>query len=90
MTPLLSAVTNRAKRVVYGASQAARIAWYTGHYAYGRRLMGPLTEPGEAPYAEEFGPLDRERLKTSFRQLFRADWKNIEAGHYKMPPDLRR
>ena len=51
------------KRAVYGAAQAARVLWYTGHYAAGRRLMGPLTEPGEAPYAEEFSPLDRHRLK---------------------------
>lgn len=90
MAPLTAALSNGAKRAAYGAAQAARVLWYTGHYAYGRRLMGPLTDPGEAPYAEEFGPLDRERLKTSFRDLFTADWKNIEAGLYKMPAELAR
>ena len=87
---LVSSIAGGAKRAAYGAAQAARILWYTGHYAYGRRVMGPLTEPGEAPYAEEFGPLDRERLKTSFRELFRQDWKNIETGEYKLPIDMRR
>lgn len=83
-------IAHGARRAAYSAAQAARVLWYTGHYAYGRRLMGPLTDPGEAPYAEEFGPLDRERLKTAFRDLFQEDWKNIEKGEYKMPGELRR
>ncbi|MEX6633194.1 class I SAM-dependent methyltransferase [Hyphococcus lacteus] len=90
MAPLNTMIANGAKRAAYGASQAARVLWYTGHYAYGRRLMGPLTEPGEAPYAEEFGPLDRDRLKSSFKELFHRDWKNIEAGEYKLPKESRR
>ncbi len=79
-----------AKRAVYSASQLARIAWYTGHYLAGRRKMGPLTRPGEAPYAEESSPLDRDRLKQVFHQLFRDDWRNINAGEYKMPLEMRR
>ena len=79
-----------ARRAFYSASQMARIAWYTGHYMAGRRKMGPLTRPGEAPPAAEFAPLDRERLKSAFRELFKADWRNIEAGLYKMPLELRR
>ena len=35
-----------AKRAAYGASQLARIAWFTGHYAAGRRRMGPEREDG--------------------------------------------
>lgn len=87
---MINALAMGARRLVYGAGQAARVLWYTGHYAYGRRVMGPLTDPGEAPYAEEFGPLDRDRLKTAFRDLFKTDWRNIEAGVYKMPRELRR
>ncbi len=90
MAALSTVIANGAKRAAYGAAQAARVLWYTGHYAYGRRKMGPLTEPGAAPYAEEFGSLDRQRLKDSFRELFRRDWKNIEAGLYKLPVDLRQ
>ena len=90
MAPLNSAIAIGAKRIAYGATQAARILWYTGHYMAGRRMVGPLTEPGEAPYADEFGPLDRARLKTAFRELFKTDWKNIEAGLYKLPPEMRQ
>ena len=79
-----------AKRAVYGASQAARILWYTGHYFAGRRKMGPVTDPGVAPAADEFGPLDRKRLRESFRELFRADWRNIAAGEYRLPRDMTR
>ena len=89
ITAMTSRFPNPAKRLHYAAGQAARVLWYTGHYAYGRRVMGPLTEPGEAPYAEEFEPLDRTRLKDSFRELFRDDWKNIQNGVYKMPRELR-
>lgn len=90
MARLTANIANGAKHAAYAAGQAARILWHTGHYAAGRRLMGPLSHPGEAPYAEEFGALDRARLKQSFRELFRRDWKNIEAGLYKMPAELRR
>ena len=89
MTALNTLIANGARRAAYGFGQTARVLWYTGHYAVGRRVMGPLTAPGEAPYAEEFASLDRKRLKGSFRALFREDWKNIEAGRYKMPLELR-
>ena len=89
MAALNTMFANGARRAAYGAAQAARVLWYTGHYAAGRRLMGPLTAPGDAPYAEEFGPLDRDRLKESFRALFRNDWKNIESGRYRLPPEMR-
>ncbi len=90
MAPLNTMIANGVKHAAYASAQAARILWYTGHYAAGRRLMGPLTEPGEAPYAEEFLPLDRQRLKDRFRAAFHQDWKNIEAGRYSMPAELRR
>ncbi len=90
MALLNTTLANGAKRAAYTSAQLARVLWYTGHYAAGRRLMGPLTEPGEAPYADEFAPLDRERLKTAFRDAFRQDWKNIKAGNYKLPAELRR
>jgi len=52
--------------------------------------MGPITQPGAAPYAEYSEPLDRERLKISFRELFKKDWDNIEAGIYKMPMETQK
>lgn len=90
----MSSVADRfalgARRVAYGASQLARVAWFTGHYMIGRRKMGPLTAPGDAPYADEFAPLDRARLKDAFRELFRMDWRNIRDGIYRLPLDARR
>jgi ubiquinone/menaquinone biosynthesis C-methylase UbiE len=90
MSSFADGVAYAAKRAAYGASQAARIAWFTGHYLAGRRKMGAVTTPGEAPYAEEFGPLDRARLRNSFRELFRTDWRNIKDGLYRMPLETRR
>ncbi len=87
---LAGGVSNAARRAAYGVSQIARIAWYTGHYMAGRRKMGPITAPGDAPYAEEFGPLDRARLAESFRELFRTDWANIARGEYRLPLESRR
>ncbi|OFX00185.1 MAG: hypothetical protein A3E78_06285 [Alphaproteobacteria bacterium RIFCSPHIGHO2_12_FULL_63_12] len=87
---LATSATTGAKHAFYGASQLARVAWFTGHYLAGRRKMGPIARPGEAPAADAFAPLDRERLKQSFRELFRADWSHIKSGAYKMPLELRR
>lgn len=83
-------LSNMAKRTVYSTSQLARVMWYTGHYAIGRRQMGPLTEPGEAPYADHSQPLDRVRLQKSFHELFAMDWENIKRGAYKLPKELRK
>ncbi|MEX0644314.1 MAG: class I SAM-dependent methyltransferase [Parvularculaceae bacterium] len=90
MPSLAIQMSNGVKRAAYSAAQIARVAWFTGHYIAGRRVMGPLTEPGEAPYAEEFAPLDRARLKDAFRDVFRMDWRNIERGEYRLPLDARR
>ena len=83
-------IARGAARAAYSAAQLARIAWFTGHYMVGRRKMGPLTNPGDAPYAEQSEPLDRERLKASFREVFDKEWAAIAAGQYRMPYELRR
>ena len=87
---IAEAAAKGVQRAWYGGSQLARIAWYTGHYVAGRRAMGSLTVPGAAPPAEKFTGFDRGRLRAAFRDLFRNDWRNIEAGLYKMPLELRR
>ena len=33
-------------RLTYAARQTARVAWYAGHYAAGRRLLKPMPKPG--------------------------------------------
>ncbi|MEM8771838.1 MAG: class I SAM-dependent methyltransferase [Pseudomonadota bacterium] len=85
-----NALPARALKAAYSAGQAARILWHTGHYAAGRRIMGPLTEPGFVPDTEESGPLDRRRLRAAFFEIFQKDWENIEAGRYRMPLELQR
>ncbi len=79
----------QVKRTAYTASQASRVAWYVGHYAMGRHLMGPMSQPGHAPLADQSAPLDRKRLQKQFRALFERDWRNIAAGVYKMPQEVR-
>ncbi|MEO0400230.1 MAG: class I SAM-dependent methyltransferase [Pseudomonadota bacterium] len=86
---LARTIETGAKRAVYSANQMARMAWYTGHYVAGRRKMGPVTNPGEAPAASAFSPIDRSRLGASYRALLRADWKNVRDGVYKLPADFR-
>lgn len=75
-----------AKRAAYGASQLARIAWYTGHYAAGRGRMGPARDDGRPVTSAS----DRRVLREAFVDLFKADWENIAAGEYKMPSDVFR
>jgi ubiquinone/menaquinone biosynthesis C-methylase UbiE len=89
MTPL-AAFADATRGAAYAAAQGARILWFTGLYTAGRHIMGPLTPPGAAPYADEFPPLDRKRLAASYRELFETDWKNIRSGEYRMPRELRR
>lgn len=74
-----------ARRLFYGAAQAARIGWYTAHYFAGRRSV-----PATASRQERFTPAERSRLRASFRALFEQDLRNIEAGDYPMPAELRR
>ena len=77
------------RHAAYSAVQTARVLWYTGHYIAGRHRMGPLLEPGEAPYAERSAPLDRKRLQDSFRDVFQWDIENVKAGIYQLPEEVR-
>lgn len=79
-----------AAQGVYRAAQAARIAWHAGHYFVGRGRMGAIADPRAAPAAGVATRVDRRRLRQAFADLFRMDWRNIEAGIYRLPPELRR
>ena len=89
MASFATTISNQAKRTFYATAQVGRVLWYGGHYALGRRLMGPLTQPGDAPHADQSAPLDRMLLQKRFRELFDLDWRNIESGVYKLPQELR-
>ena len=73
-------------RAAYALGQSARIGLYWGQYM----LSGRLTKPVKAPKPIK-GPMpDRARVLADLRALMESDWRNIEAGYYRMPHDLAR
>jgi ubiquinone/menaquinone biosynthesis C-methylase UbiE len=71
-------------RLTYAARQTARVAWYAGHYAAGRRLLKPMPKPDFA-----VGPTPtRAELTTDMRAVFTREWRDIEAGLFPAPRTL--
>jgi ubiquinone/menaquinone biosynthesis C-methylase UbiE len=71
-------------RLTYAARQTARVAWYAGHYAAGRRLLKPMPRP-DFPV----GPTpSREELTRDMRALFEREWQDIGAGLFPTPRPL--
>jgi len=71
-------------RLSYAARQTARVAWYAGHYAAGRRLLKPLPKP-EGP----IGPTpSRAELTADMRALFAREWQDIADGLFPAPRPL--
>jgi ubiquinone/menaquinone biosynthesis C-methylase UbiE len=72
-------------RWAYAARQTARVAWYAGHYAAGRRLLKPLPRPDTT-----VGPTpSRAEMTADMRALFEREWRDIEAGLFP-PPRVRQ
>ena len=68
-------------RLSYTARQTARVAWYAGHYAAGRRLLKPMPKPDFA-----IGPTpSRAELTADMRALFQREWRDVAAGLYPAP-----
>jgi ubiquinone/menaquinone biosynthesis C-methylase UbiE len=68
-------------RLSYAARQAARVAWYAGHYAAGRRLLKPMPKPQFA-----IGPTpSRAELTADMRAVFEREWRDIETGLFPAP-----
>ena len=68
-------------RLTYAARQTARVAWYAGHYAAGRRLLKPMPKP-DFPV----GPTpSRGEMTADIRALFAREWQDIEAGLFPVP-----
>src|SRR6202161_4284838 len=86
MSNPLSRVTTR---VVYGASQLPRIAWYVGHSLAVPRLSETAPRHDKArPRAHTNLPVpDRQRLYADMAILLQQDLANVEAGLYPMPAD---
>jgi ubiquinone/menaquinone biosynthesis C-methylase UbiE len=71
-------------RLSYAARQTARVAWYAGHYAAGRRLLKPMPKPEFA-----VGPTpSRAELTADMRALFTREWQDIEDGLFPAPRAL--
>lgn len=71
-------------RLTYAARQTARVAWYAGHYAAGRRLLKPMPKP-DFP----IGPTpSRAELTANMRALFEREWRDIAAGLFPAPRGL--
>jgi ubiquinone/menaquinone biosynthesis C-methylase UbiE len=71
-------------RLSYAARQAARIAWYAGHYAAGRRLLKPMPKPDFA-----IGPTPtRAEMTADMRSVFEREWRDVEAGLFAAPRAL--
>ncbi len=73
-------------RLSYTARQAARVAWYAGHYAAGRRLLKPMPKPDFT-----VGPTPtRAEMTADMRALFAREWQDISAGLFPAPRPLSR
>lgn len=71
-------------RLSYAARQTARVAWYAGHYAAGRRLLKPMPKPDFS-----VGPTPtRAELTADMRSVFTREWRDIEAGLFPAPRPL--
>lgn len=80
----VSNIKRRIDRAAYGASQLARTAFFTGHYLLAARLAPPVDTPPRQGRLPGWAEITRD-----LQSLYKRDWENIEAGHYKAPPDIR-
>ncbi len=73
------------ERWSYAARQAARVAWYAGHYAAGRRLLKPMPRP-DYPV----GPTPtRADMTADMRGVFEREWRDVTEGLFPAPRPLR-
>src|SRR5438445_653004 len=77
-------MVSTSDRLGYAARQAARVAWYAGHYVPGRRFLKPMPKPEFA-----VGPTPtRAELTADMRALFEREWQDIKGGVYPAPRAL--
>jgi ubiquinone/menaquinone biosynthesis C-methylase UbiE len=71
-------------RAAYTLGQSARVGLYWSQYWLTARLTTPVKAP--RPITGRF-PGTR-RVLADLRDLLQRDWRNIEAGYYRVPHDL--
>ncbi|HZS84590.1 MAG TPA: class I SAM-dependent methyltransferase [Stellaceae bacterium] len=74
----------RLDKMLYGAAQGLRVSWYWGQ----KLLAAAASEPEALPEELRRRMPDRARLIRDLRRLLERDWRNIEAGYYRLPVDL--
>jgi ubiquinone/menaquinone biosynthesis C-methylase UbiE len=81
---LFKKMVSSLDRLSYAARQAARVAWYAGHYAAGRRILKPMPKP-DFP----IGPTpDRKEMTADMRAVFAREWRDIADGLFPAPRAL--
>ena len=71
-------------RLGYATRQAARVAWYAGHYVAGLRMLKPMPKP-----AFKIGPTPtRAEFTADMRETFAREWRDIESGLFPVPRAL--
>ena len=72
-------MANKIDQLIYRATQGARTAWYSAHYAAAMRLAPKIDEPpaGELP--------GWRTIYEDLEALLRRDWRNVQDGLYPAP-----
>ena len=74
------------EKLAYDTAQAARVSWFFGQ----KMLAARLSRPVPVPEKLRGRPMpDRRRILADLKALFDQDWRNIEAGLYRMPEEWR-
>lgn len=72
--------------LAYGAAQGLRVAWYYGQKLAAARAAPP--PPKRQPARERRHLPGRAEILRDLARLLERDWRNIAAGHYRLPVDL--
>ncbi len=71
-------------RFAFAAAQTARVGWFFGQYRLSTRLSrGSLPPPRRRGSTPQTLAILRELIA-----LFERDWRNIQAGYYRLPHDV--
>ncbi|MEM1409814.1 MAG: class I SAM-dependent methyltransferase [Pseudomonadota bacterium] len=86
---LLSGAQTQLMRAQYQAASTAKVSWFSAFYILGRHIVGPLTAPGEVPRPMRSAAPPMADMRREFGHLFTDEWRDVEAGTYKMPKEFR-
>ena len=71
-------------RLSFNAAQAARVSWFFGQKLLASRVTRPIPLP--EPLRGRAMP-DHWRILRDLWGLIEQDWRNVEAGYYRTPPE---